>query len=346
MCKIIINKFTKLKDKNILDNIYRSIKNKNDYTRNDWISEINDNKLLNWINEIRNSKIIYRELEKIHKNCKIINIKEMDEIYYSTPPKNINSLHGDKSVYMQHIDGLSPFIFTQTYRIILSLSNKRDVYTAFPNENKVIQLDKYEFVGFNFNNEVHYVSGNLKSNEERILLKFHYIICHPKTLTPYINLVYNYNIYFEYFTRFMIRSSTNPKTTNDKIIGDITIFGTFLRLNLIYICFTLLSMLISYNIGKYSLENKVNIENKEIKENIENIENKENIENIENIEIKEIKEIKENIEIKEIKEIKENKVNIENKEIKENIEIKEIKENKNKMKNIRMETISFIYFNN
>ena len=224
-------------------------------TSHEWIENIKEKELYKNIKKLKKCVDLKTELSKLYPNnkCKIINIKEMDEIYISIPPKNIdNYIDGNKTLFMRHIDCISPFINVYVYRIIIQLTPKTNIITCFPNKTKAIQLDKNMFVGFDFNHEEHYVSGYLEQGEHRILLKFHYIISPNDYSKKYLDIVYTYNKYYEYLLRDITNYSTNPTSISKIISSNIQIYTTMFRLYLKNICLILIMMIISYKAGKNS----------------------------------------------------------------------------------------------
>jgi hypothetical protein len=63
----------------------------------------------------------------------------------------------------------------------------------------VVELDKYDYIGFDFNNEPHKVSGHLEKGQYRILLKLHYIV-YKNSSKKHIDEVQNNFVEFEKFT--------------------------------------------------------------------------------------------------------------------------------------------------
>jgi hypothetical protein len=251
----------KISSENITSKILNKIEIKDKVnTSHKWIENIKDKELYNNINKLKKSFDIKKELIKLYPNkkCKIINVKEMDEIYISIPPKKINNyIDGNKTLFMRHIDCISPFMNVYVYRIIIQLTPKTNIITCFPNKTKAIQLDKNMFVGFDFNHEEHYVSGHLESGEHRILLKFHFIISPINFSKKYLEIVYAYNKHYEYLLRNITNYSTNPTTISKIFSTNIQIYTTMLRLQLKNICLILIIILISYKVGKNSIVFKI-----------------------------------------------------------------------------------------
>ena len=106
-------------------------------------------------------------------------IPEINEVYYNAK-KSGNS---DKSFINLHSD--SPYNFCQTYRVLVCLKPDTNVRTLIPNDKIDVKLEKYDVLGFDYANTLHYIiidESKIKNN--RILLKLHYAkteICNKLT---------------------------------------------------------------------------------------------------------------------------------------------------------------------
>jgi len=106
-------------------------------------------------------------------------IDEINEIYF-TATRTSNS---DKSFLQLHTD--SPMYFCSTYRILVCLKPNERVTTIIPGDNYSEKLNKYDILGFDYANTLHYITINEDVKpENRIVLKMHYAnndICHKLT---------------------------------------------------------------------------------------------------------------------------------------------------------------------
>lgn len=250
--KIIINKFEE-KYHNILNNLYYQIlnlipkENINKKAYHEWIYNLTDSFKEN-IDIIRNSPELKNELTENNK-YKLRSIKDMDEIYYSVPPKNDEKMYGDTGLYAEHIDGINLYSDCIIYRILISLTPKQEIYTVFTEKNIVVELDKFEYIGFDFNNEPHQVSGHLKEGNHRILIKLHYIVYKNKSIKK-IEKINNYLVEYEHFTRKIMSYGSKPKNYMEYLIGNVSKYGTFLRLKFRNIYYYIIYGYICFIFGK------------------------------------------------------------------------------------------------
>lgn len=248
--KLINNTFND-KYHDTLNNIYNDIikiipeEYINAKAYHEWIYNLDDN-FNNNIDIIRNSEELKNHLTDGGK-YKFKNIKNMDEIYYSVPPKNNEKMYGDTGLYAEHIDGISPFDDCIIYRILISLTPKQKIYTIFTKQNTVVELDKYEYIGFDFNKEPHKVSGNLTEGNHRILLKLHYIVYKNKSKKE-IKDINDYFVNFEHFTRTTMSYGSKPKNYFEYFVGQLGNYGTMIRLKSNNI---LLSIILGYTCFLY-----------------------------------------------------------------------------------------------
>ena len=169
----IFNKFNKVKfihfisnKKDSIDKIYKSISldiNTVLNTKHYWNEDINNN-LKKEILKI-NDDI----LDKLEEGYKYI--PSMTELYYSSK-ENQNS---DKQYVSNHTDG--PFYGCNLYRALVIINGNKNIDTYFPDENKVINLKKYDIVLFDYDNEFHYINVNNSEydDSQRIIIKLHYV---------------------------------------------------------------------------------------------------------------------------------------------------------------------------
>jgi hypothetical protein len=260
--KIIINKYDE-KYHHILNNLHNQIlnlipeENINTKAYHEWMYNLSDSLNEN-IDIIRNSPELKNELTENNK-YKMIPVKNMDEIYYSVPPKNQENMYGDTGLYAKHIDGINLYDNCILYRILISLTPKQEIYTIFTEKNIVVELDKFEYLGFDFNEEQHQVSGHLKEGNNRILLKLHYLVYKNKSKKE-LKIINDYFVEYEHFTRKVMSYGSTPKNLMEYFIGNISNYGTFLRLKIKYIPIVVIYSCICFILGKkiknlYSIQN-------------------------------------------------------------------------------------------
>lgn len=96
-------------------------------------------------------------------------ISKINEIYF-TAKKTGNS---DLSFTSLHTD--SPLFPCNTYRVLVCIKPNDNVTTIIPDDNIEKKLQKYDILGFDYANTLHYIKfDQTNSSESRIVLKFHY----------------------------------------------------------------------------------------------------------------------------------------------------------------------------
>ena len=202
------------------------------------------NSLKKMVSEIKHSNEITSKICQQFKYCDIRFLDNIDELYISH--YNIDN-GGDQGLFDKHYDGILKIIKTGTIIRALVYVNSQDNYVVhFIDSKKDIHFETNEFALLDFNREYHYVDGsydkNIKIEEDRIILKLHYLVC-PNCSELYINTLAAINKLISYdITRTAMNYSKNPKTIPQKIIGFFCNF--FRRLNNISVYLSLLSGLI------------------------------------------------------------------------------------------------------
>lgn len=96
-------------------------------------------------------------------------IPQINEVYF-TAKKTGNS---DYSFTNLHTD--SPFYLCDTYRVLVCIKPNDNVTTIIPDDNYKKKLEKYDVLGFDYANTLHYITiDNSTSSESRIVLKLHF----------------------------------------------------------------------------------------------------------------------------------------------------------------------------
>jgi len=159
------------------------------------------------------SDLFWKKLCDKSKNCTIIDVNEMDELYYLNPQKKIiKNLYGASSNYGIHRDCVINFNGVKLYRILIGLNNGNDHTTTFMTNLKVgKKLNKGDFIVFDFNKTTHQVLKDKESVNPRILLKLHYIVCENcNNSLQYIENIKKFYIWYEYVTRYIMETGTDP----------------------------------------------------------------------------------------------------------------------------------------
>jgi hypothetical protein len=152
---------------------------KKDKTFHVSVDSVADKRLLELVEQIRMQPIFKRIFcTDRFKSCRVENLTEMDELYYSYP----NYTGSDANMFISHYDG--PYTkkltdYVRIYRFLIAITPNTTVTTHFPHKNNAITLDFGDYVGWDYNNELHFVSGMAEQGKPRMLLKIHFAICNP-----------------------------------------------------------------------------------------------------------------------------------------------------------------------
>lgn len=214
-------------------------------------------------NEITNR--ICNQFQK--NNCDIKYLNNIDELYISH--YNFDN-GGDQGLFDKHYDGVLKFVNDGTIiRALVYINSEDNFVVHFLDSNKNIHFKTNDFGLIDFNREYHYVEGsydeNMKTEDNRIILKLHYLVC-PNCSETYINSLIFINKFISFdITRTAMDYSKNPQTIFQKIIGffcnlfrrlnNLNVYlslfvGLLLLFIILYIIYTLFSFL--YNFLFYS----------------------------------------------------------------------------------------------
>ena len=155
--------------------------------------------------------------------CVRISAKEMDELYYSNVPNNTNkiNLYGATGNYDIHRDCIYNFNGIKFYRILIGLTDgNNNVRTHFTNLDVGHKLNKNDFIVFDFDNTTHQVIKENNKDTPRILLKLHYIVCENCQYSrEYVNKIRQLYLYYEFITRYVMQTGTDPETFYQFFLG-------------------------------------------------------------------------------------------------------------------------------
>ena len=178
------------------------------------------------------------------KKCVYKNVAEIDELYYSNPPKSLKNinLYGAISNYDIHRDSIFNFDGIKMYRVLIGLTDGNKTITTYFNKfNEGKKINKNDYIVFDFDNTTHQV---IKENEEktpRILLKLHFIVSNNSKYN--IDMIKNVYIVYEKITRYVMDTGTNPESYYEFFWGLIcqfyytknSVFYVILYLLLLYV---------------------------------------------------------------------------------------------------------------
>jgi hypothetical protein len=164
-----------------------------------------------------------------NKKCKIINVTEMDELYYSNFSRtadntSLQNFYGSTGNIVVHKDchSICSFDNAKLYRIIIGLSDNNDnVTTKFTKIDVGKKINKNDYIAFDFSRTTHQV---VKENQEkktpRTLLKLHFLLYEDnKYSKTYINFIKDWFIYYDIITRYLLKTGTDPETFYQFFIG-------------------------------------------------------------------------------------------------------------------------------
>lgn len=187
----------------------------NDHTKTThwWFTEIEDE--LKACYDVLNMMVM-RKVKEYHSTFSVMPISEMNEVYVSSSSNNI--YNSDTVFYTKHIDGpYYLFPFCSVYRTILSLNENENITTVFPTSNSSFTLSNGEFVSFDFNRDIHYISCKNKVTENpRVTLKLHYLL-YPKCMYLFALILYKINVMYDRNARSLFLYTLTPTTKNQKM---------------------------------------------------------------------------------------------------------------------------------
>lgn len=163
--------------------------------------------------------------EKIceNENCFKFSVDEMNELYYSNPPNNFKNidLYGAYTNFGLHRDCIFNFDGIKLYRVLIGLTDYNDnVITNLLKFDINQKINKYDYIVFDFDRTRHQVFKERNEETPRIILKLHYIVSengnHSK---EYINFIKQFYIIYEYTTRYIMDTGTDPETFYEFFLG-------------------------------------------------------------------------------------------------------------------------------
>jgi hypothetical protein len=191
------------------------------------------------------------------RKCIRNNVNEMDELYYSNVPSNTTSinLYGAATNYDIHRDCIYNFNGIKFYRILVGLTNgNENITTYFNNLDVGHKINKGDFIVFDFDNTTHQVIKENNKDTPRILLKIHYIVCENCQYThSYVNFIKNLYINYEYVTRYVMKTGTDPETFYEFFCGLLCQYSSHQHINGILLVLTIILVIIFKVIFKINM---------------------------------------------------------------------------------------------
>ena len=209
----------------ILDDIskeyYNIIPDKNASTYHTWYEDMPSH-IKSKVEQIQKSDF-WNKLCDGSEKCVKISANEMDELYYSNPKNNLDkiNLYGASSNYDIHKDCIYNFDGIKFYRIIIGLSDGNDnIITYFKNLNVGHKINFGDYIVFDFDKTTHQVIKDKQKLTPRIMLKIHYIVCENcKYSKWYVKTIQKCYLYYEYITRYIMKTGTDPETFYQFFMG-------------------------------------------------------------------------------------------------------------------------------
>ena len=186
------------------------------------------------------------------KKCIKINVKEMDELYYSNFKKTANNvlsqnLYGSTGNIVIHKDchNICTFNNVKLYRILIGLTGEnKNIITKLNKFDIEKKINKNDYIIFDFSRTTHQViKENQTLNTPRILLKLHFIVCENcKYSNTYINFLKSYFINYDILTRYLLKNGTDPESYYQFFIGLLTHFfyHPYIRYIILFIIFIII----------------------------------------------------------------------------------------------------------
>lgn len=160
----------------------------------------------------------------------ILPIPEMNEIYVTGEERKEDPIQSDRVFFISHIDG--PFMwvpFVSVYRCLIGVNENKKITTHFPANYQNYKVNKGDFLAFDFNREIHYITSNNNTfqTEPRITLKAHYCI-YPKWCGWLGRFMYTANAKYNQIFRYLFLKTIKPETWIDRINGFMVVSMTHL----------------------------------------------------------------------------------------------------------------------
>jgi len=258
-----------------------------DNTTHWWFTELPDPEKIAF-QEIMDSQEIVDIFRKSYKSNHWIieSVEKMNEIYVASEKHTQNS---DTVFFMKHIDGpwYLWFPFCKVYRCILAINENHRISTIFPNIDRTYTLTRGDFVGFDFNREIHFIKTNKDAVniERRITLKLHYAV-YPKWFQLFGKMLKQLTTTYDIIARHLFLATIKPNDDKTRRLSKSILYVThltylienhigFYNVALLILTYMvnkhLLMLILNYNVYMINIFSKVYSENQSIGLNRRNV---------------------------------------------------------------------------
>lgn len=178
-----------------------------------------NNYIKNIIKKIRCSENLIKYLlsfNGVDSNYRLMYVCEMNELY-SSRMRGLGSDAGSDAVFQEnHIDGPFGFIpFLTLIRCIVTIYNETEIKTNIKGKNIACKMG--EFIGHDYNRDLHFIYGEQLETQKRYVLKLHYIL-YPEWMPFLLVVCFKYlNTKYNSIARKLFLYTINPKTYGQKV---------------------------------------------------------------------------------------------------------------------------------
>jgi len=116
---------------------------------------------------------IYHTIRETYPNHRVLPILAMNQIVCSTPMLNTLHING---IFAAALTFLYPG--TTVLRCLVGIQGNNSVDTVFPLSGNTYTMDTGNFLAFDYNRSVHYITKNERTHDgrNRVVLKLHYVV--------------------------------------------------------------------------------------------------------------------------------------------------------------------------
>lgn len=198
---------------------------------------------------------VWQELCTTGSSCSVLNLHEMDELYYSKAPTKKHKdllLYGATGNFDPHVDGIFNFSGMHFYRVLIGLTPENEkVETRFLKLDINHKIQDNDYIVFDFDKAEHQVvnheTNSTTDGKYRIILKLHFLVCdNCKVDSFYMQSVKQSYIAYETLTRYVMQTGTDPKTPYEFFLGLLCIIGNTYKIFFLFLLLLLLAWPFAY----------------------------------------------------------------------------------------------------